>query len=85
VNYDATIRELTEKRDFYDAAIGALKKIAVHDTAKAVAEPRKPERKQRKPLSDDVKARMAEAQRQRWARTREADGNVSQPHTDAIQ
>lgn len=33
MNYDATIRELEEKRDFYAAAISALKKIAAHEGA----------------------------------------------------
>lgn len=83
MNFDTTIRELEEKRDFYAAAITALKKIAVHETAKATAEPTP--RKKRKALSAETKARMAEGQRVRWERHRAAQGNGVQPHADQVQ
>jgi hypothetical protein len=84
MNFDATIRELEEKRDFYAAAITALRKIATCETAKAASEP-KPSRRKRRPMSAESKARIAEGQRLRWERHRAATGNGAQPHADQVQ
>lgn len=77
MNYDATIRELEEKRDFYAAAISALKKIATHETAKPVSD-RKPHANTGIKRSAETRARMAEAQRRRFqelARLRDSNGD----------
>ena len=90
VNYDATIRELEEKRDFYAAAISALKKIATHETAQPT------ETRRRKtgsghygPRTPEEKARLSEIAKARWAKRREnaanAAGNGTQPHADIVQ
>ena len=68
MNYDATIRELEEKRDFYSAAISALRKIATHDAEPVVAKKRYSRRPK---FSAETRARMSEAARLRWARRNE--------------
>ncbi len=68
MNYDATIRGLEEKRDYCIAAISVLRKLAVIETSRPEAKPKKTKRyKARKPFSAEAKARMSEAQRVRWA------------------
>lgn len=67
MNYVATIRELEEKRDFYNAAIRALQKIARAEQG----QPAKGDgRGNRTPRTPEQRARMADAQRARHARQR---------------
>lgn len=69
MNYDATIHDLEQKRDFYASAVVALKKIAAHENATATtttsAKPRK-----KNTISPEALERMREGQRKRWAEFR---------------
>jgi hypothetical protein len=73
MNFEATIRELEEKRDFYAAAIGALRKIAGHEAVKTATTTKKKQGvpKETKRSAETI-ARMAAAQRARYARRRPA-------------
>lgn len=92
VNFNATIRELEEKRDFYGAAIEALKKIAVHEAGQTpIVKTRKPGSGRHGARTPEEKARLSEIAKKRWVARRanaaNTNGDGTQPATptDAIQ
>jgi hypothetical protein len=70
----ATIRSLEEKRDFYAAAISALRLIAASEKRTEPAAPRVATMRTRRPFSAEARERMSAAQKARWARKAKANG-----------
>jgi hypothetical protein len=66
MNVSGIIKQLTDERNRIDEAIRLLSNIGSHTSP--AARPTNGTRKKRKPLSAEARARIAAAQRKRWAK-----------------
>lgn len=75
MNYEATIRQLRERRDFYGAAVTALEKIQQHEHGSVAIYAETPKRKS---------AKASAAMRAAWAR-RKAGANPQVADADILR